>query len=99
MARVRAKLASEPVEDLRVDFEDGYVGRSDEDETADVERSARALAQSQQEGAAAPFNGIRVKCFEAAPAQPQHQDADGVRRDPPGQRRDASTAGWSRCPR
>src|SRR3954464_8464764 len=27
VARVRAKLASEPVEDLRVDFEDGYVGR------------------------------------------------------------------------
>src|SRR5688500_729555 len=24
--RVRAKLAREPVEDLRVDFEDGYVG-------------------------------------------------------------------------
>jgi citrate lyase beta subunit len=64
--RVRAKLASEPVEDLRVDFEDGYVGRSDPDETADVDRAARALATSQQKGAAAPFGGIRVKCFEAA---------------------------------
>jgi citrate lyase beta subunit len=66
VARVRAKLASEPVEDLRVDFEDGYVGRSDEDETADVERAARALATSQRKGEAAPFGGIRVKCFEAA---------------------------------
>jgi citrate lyase beta subunit len=65
VARVRAKLASEPVEDLRIDFEDGYVGRSDEDETADVERTARALAESQGNGEAAPFNGIRMKCFEA----------------------------------
>jgi citrate lyase beta subunit len=63
--RVRAKLASEPVEDLRIDFEDGYVGKSDEDETADVERTARALAESQRDGTAAPFTGIRMKCFEA----------------------------------
>ena len=65
VARVRAKLASEPVEDLRIDFEDGYVGKSDEDETADVDRSARALAESQAKDEAAPFNGIRIKCFEA----------------------------------
>jgi citrate lyase beta subunit len=65
VARVRAKLASEPVEDLRVDFEDGYVGKNDADEDADVERAARALAESQQNGAAAPFGGIRIKCFEA----------------------------------
>ncbi len=63
--RVRSKLAREPVEDLRIDFEDGYVGRTDEDETADVERTARALAESQQSGGAAPFGGIRMKCFEA----------------------------------
>ena len=66
VARVRAKLASEPVEDLRVDFEDGYVGRDDADEDADAVRAARALAQSQQAGEAAPYGGIRVKCFEAA---------------------------------
>ena len=40
VARVRAKLASEPVEDLRVDFEDGYVGKTDADEDADVVRAA-----------------------------------------------------------
>jgi len=62
---VLAKLAAEPVEDLRVDFEDGYVGKSDADEDADVIRAARALAQSQQGGTAAPFGGIRIKCFEA----------------------------------
>ena len=65
VARVRAKLAAEPVEDLRVDFEDGYVGKSDADEDADVVRAAAALAGSQRAGAAAPFGGIRIKCFEA----------------------------------
>ena len=65
VTRVLAKLAAEPVEDLRIDFEDGYVGKSDADEDADVVRAARALAQSQQDGTAAPFGGIRIKCFEA----------------------------------
>jgi citrate lyase beta subunit len=65
VARVRAKLAREPVEDLRVDFEDGYVGTSEADEDADVVRAATALAESQQRGEAAPFGGIRIKCFEA----------------------------------
>ena len=65
VARVRAKLVREPVEDLRVDFEDGYVAKSDDDETADVDRAAGALAASQQSGRAAPFGGIRVKCLEA----------------------------------
>lgn len=64
--RVRAKLGSEPVEDLRVDFEDGYVGRSDADEDADVVRAARALAESRRAGTAAPFGGIRIKSFEAS---------------------------------
>jgi citrate lyase beta subunit len=65
VARARAKLAAEPVEDLRVDFEDGYVGKSDADEDADVVRAATALAESQARGQAAPFGGIRIKCFEA----------------------------------
>jgi len=65
LARVRAKLGAEPVEDLRVDFEDGYVGKSEADEDADVVRAATALAESQASGEAAPFGGIRIKCFEA----------------------------------
>ena len=80
VTRVLAKLAEEPVEDLRVDFEDGYVGKSDADEDADVVRSARALAQSQQDGTAAPFGGIRIKCFEAPTRRPRPTHADGVRR-------------------
>jgi citrate lyase beta subunit len=65
VSRVRAKLADEPVEDLRVDFEDGYVGRSDADEDADAVRAAAELARSQADGTAAPHGGIRVKCLEA----------------------------------
>ncbi|MFH0517562.1 DUF6986 family protein [Streptomyces sp. M41] len=61
-ARVRAKLEREPVEDLRVDFEDGYHGR-DEDE--DAARAARLIAEAYENGTAAPYMGIRMKCMEA----------------------------------
>jgi citrate lyase beta subunit len=58
MPRVLAKLAREPVEDLRVDAEDGYRGT---DEDGDVVRAARALA-----GDAPAFVGIRAKSLEPA---------------------------------
>lgn len=64
IARVRAKLGREPVEDLRVDFEDGYLGKSDAEEDADATRAAGELAQSQRSETAAPFGGIRIKSFE-----------------------------------
>ncbi|MDZ5622253.1 aldolase/citrate lyase family protein [Nocardioides sp. HM23] len=63
--RVRAKLGTEPVEDLRIDFEDGYGARSDEDEDAALTAAAAALARSLADGDAAPFHGIRFKSFEA----------------------------------
>ncbi|MDF1602863.1 aldolase/citrate lyase family protein [Nocardioides sp. YIM 152315] len=66
VARVRAKLGTEPVEDLRIDFEDGYRGKSEAEEDADAVRTAQALARSQRAGDAAPFGGIRIKCLEAA---------------------------------
>src|SRR4051794_5634836 len=43
-ARVTAKLAREPIEDLRIDFEDGYGTRDDDEEDAAAEATARALA-------------------------------------------------------
>ncbi|WP_036490941.1 MULTISPECIES: DUF6986 family protein [Nocardioides] len=64
-ARVVAKLAREPVEDLRIDFEDGYGDRLDAQEDADVLSAARALAASVRAGGASPYNGIRIKSFEA----------------------------------
>ncbi|AYG84345.1 hypothetical protein DWB77_06559 [Streptomyces hundungensis] len=64
--RVRAKLTREPIEDLRVDFEDGYGPRPDAEEDADAARAARLIAEAFQSGTAAPYMGIRMKCMEAA---------------------------------
>ena len=63
--RVAAKLASEPIEDLRLDFEDGYGNRGDEAEDADAVAAANAVAAAVAAGTAPPFIGIRFKCFEA----------------------------------
>ncbi|MFH8804012.1 DUF6986 family protein [Streptomyces sp. NPDC017936] len=64
--RVRAKLEREPVEDLRVDFEDGYGSRPDAEEDATAARAARLIAEAYAKGTAAPYTGIRTKCMEAA---------------------------------
>ncbi|MBH5333878.1 aldolase [Streptomyces pactum] len=64
--RVRAKLEREPVEDLRIDFEDGYGPRPDAEEDAAAARAARLVADACREGTAAPYTGIRMKCMEAA---------------------------------
>jgi citrate lyase beta subunit len=64
--RVRAKLRREPVEDLRVDFEDGYGVRPDAEEDAHAARAARLLAEAVAAGQAPPYVGIRMKCLEAA---------------------------------
>ncbi|HET6504944.1 MAG TPA: aldolase [Amycolatopsis sp.] len=59
--RVRRKLATEPIEDLRIDFEDGYGAPGDDVEDADAFECARLLADFP---AAPPFCGIRFKSFE-----------------------------------
>jgi uncharacterized protein DUF6986 len=59
--RVIDKLTREPVEDFRIDFEDGFGNRSDEEE----DRFARAAADQVAAGVAArslpPSIGIRIK--------------------------------------
>ena len=60
-ARVLAKLETEPVEDLRIDFEDGYGWPADGVEDADAEAAAAALAEAIELGTAAPFAGLRCK--------------------------------------
>jgi citrate lyase beta subunit len=65
LARVREKISREPVEDLRIDFEDGYGVRSDDEEDADARRAADELRASIDAGGAAPWNGIRFKGFES----------------------------------
>ena len=64
LPRVRAKLATEPVEDLRVDAEDGYrggPGREDDD----VQHAAAAVGADIAAGVAPPSVGIRGKSLEA----------------------------------
>ncbi|MFJ4167027.1 DUF6986 family protein [Microbacterium sp. NPDC089698] len=62
---VDAKLEREPIEDLRLDFEDGYGARPDEEEDADAVLAAERVAAAVAAGVAPPFIGIRFKCFEA----------------------------------
>ncbi|MDI3195962.1 aldolase [Pseudarthrobacter sp. AL07] len=64
-SRVEAKLRTEPIEDLRLDFEDGYGDRGDEAEDAATVAAARAVSEAVAAGTAPPFIGIRFKCFEA----------------------------------
>ncbi|HWC84474.1 MAG TPA: aldolase [Pseudonocardiaceae bacterium] len=64
-ARVREKLRAEPIEDLRIDFEDGYGPHPGDVEDAAARTAAFALASSQNNGTAPPFHGIRIKSFEA----------------------------------
>jgi citrate lyase beta subunit len=65
IARVRDKLRREPVEDLRIDLEDGYGARPDDEEDRDARRAAGELATAVQSGTAAPWTGIRFKGLEA----------------------------------
>jgi citrate lyase beta subunit len=62
--KVTAKLDREPIEDLRLDFEDGYGSRLDETEDADTIRAARDLSKAIAEGTAPAFVGLRFKCLE-----------------------------------
>ncbi|MCE0767273.1 aldolase/citrate lyase family protein [Pseudonocardia kujensis] len=65
-ARVRDKLVTEPIEDLRIDFEDGYGVRPDAEEDAEVRRAAAELVAAVDAGTAPPFTGIRFRSLEAA---------------------------------
>jgi citrate lyase beta subunit len=62
--RVAAKLEQEPIEDLRIDFEDGYGPRPDDEEDAAAIAAARTLQQAVGAGTAPPFFGIRFKNLE-----------------------------------
>lgn len=63
---VERKLAREPIEDLRIDFEDGYGDRGDEVEDGDAVRAGERVAATVGAPDAPPFVGIRFKSFEAA---------------------------------
>lgn len=62
-ARVRAKLAFEPVEDYRIDFEDGFGIRSDAEERDAAESAAVEVVGGQRDGTLPRGLGIRVKAL------------------------------------
>ena len=59
--RVIAKLQREPIEDYRIDFEDGYGNRPDSEEDHHAAFSANEVVKALASGTLPPFFGIRVK--------------------------------------
>jgi citrate lyase beta subunit len=63
--RVYEKLEREAVEDLRIDFEDGYGIRSDAEEDGHAVAAATEMAKGMAAGSLPPFIGFRIKGFTA----------------------------------
>ena len=61
--RVVEKLQREPVEDFRIDFEDGYGNRPDAEEDGHAAAAAKEVAAGIDAGTLPPFIGIRIKTF------------------------------------
>lgn len=61
--RTIQKLTSEPVEDFRIDFEDGYGFRTDQEEDAHAVSAAEELATAYETKAISKFSGFRIKSF------------------------------------
>lgn len=61
--RVVEKLQREAVEDFRIDFEDGYGHRPDEEEDQCAVEAALQVAEGLHRGSLPPFLGIRIKSF------------------------------------
>ncbi|MBL8397484.1 MAG: phosphoenolpyruvate kinase [Candidatus Accumulibacter sp.] len=61
--RVIKKLQSEPIEDNRIDFEDGYGNRPDQEEDTHAAAAAEEVAKGMRDKVLSPFIGIRIKTF------------------------------------
>ena len=61
--KVMSKLQREAVEDFRIDFEDGFGNRPDEEEDRTAIQAAQEVAKGMSEGTLPPFIGIRIKPF------------------------------------
>jgi citrate lyase beta subunit len=64
--RVLAKLRAQPVEDLRLDFEDGYGRQPDDEEDAAATTAGGLLGRLLASSDGPSFAGIRFKSLEAA---------------------------------
>ena len=67
--RVVHKLEVEAVEDFRIDFEDGYGNRPDDEEDGHAARAASEVAAGHSAGMLPPFIGIRIKPLTAELAE------------------------------
>ena len=61
--KVKSKLKAEAVEDFRIDFEDGFGNRSNQEEDETAQRAALEVAKGMEEGTLPAFIGIRIKPF------------------------------------
>lgn len=59
--RVRSKLEREPIEDFRIDFEDGYGNRPHAEEDGHARQVVAELTAGAKAGTLSPFIGMRVK--------------------------------------
>lgn len=76
-SRVAAKLAREPIEDLRVDFAGGYGARGDDEEDAHVAQVVEAVATSYNSQQLPHFWGVRVKPFSEGGHERAMRTLDG----------------------
>jgi citrate lyase beta subunit len=60
-ARVTEKLGREPIEDFRIDFEDGYGNRADAEEDHHAVTGAAEAARGMAAASLPPFIGLRIK--------------------------------------
>lgn len=61
--KIIKKLKTEPVEDFRIDFEDGFGNRPDKEEDETAVNAAKELAIGMKKKTISPFIGIRIKPF------------------------------------
>ncbi len=61
--KIVKKLQTEAIEDFRIDFEDGFGNRPDDEEDATAVNAAKELAMGMKNKTISPFIGIRIKPF------------------------------------
>ncbi|QHV94191.1 DUF6986 family protein [Spirosoma endbachense] len=61
--KIVQKLQTEAVEDFRIDFEDGFGNRPDDEEDATAVQAALEVAEGMKDKTLSPFIGIRIKPF------------------------------------
>ncbi|MEO6732201.1 MAG: phosphoenolpyruvate kinase [Ferruginibacter sp.] len=61
--KIIKKLETEAIEDFRIDFEDGFGNRPDDEEDATAVTAATELAAGMKNKTISPFIGIRIKPF------------------------------------